>query len=278
MRALAGSGLTLLSLLALCGCLAPDPLASDVAPGAERDPIDSRSRAAPPTHGVSTPASPLGAPPVAPPVMQPAHVGPDADEPVRMPVVAPDPDNDGAEIDAGHDAAIDPPARPSCATGDAATFAGDFDDLQASIRMLESVTHVTGNLALHDGSFPLPCLERVDGDLMISVTTSPLGLDHLESVGGSLIVDSGNSMAFSSISGLSGLQSVGADLRLLNGWSVESLHGLEQLRSVGGDFVFDAAVSLGDLSALASLTRIGGTLELVGTTDSLFSSLHGLEA
>ena len=78
-----------------------------------------------------------------------------------------------------------------------------------------------------------------------------------------------------SLSGLSGLTSIGGFLRIYDIPSVANLEGLNNLVSVGGSLYLNFNNALSDISALSNLQTVGGDLELGG--DPALASLSGLD-
>lgn len=126
--------------------------------------------------------------------------------------------------------------------------------------------------------------------------TSLVGLDHLETIGRDLIIQStgitdlnglgalnyihrnvliGDNPALNDLHGLDNLTFIGKKLSIRQNNVLSSLNGLNGLSSIGGTLRIEKNPALADLSALSALLSIGGNLYLVDN-DAL-TSLSGLE-
>ncbi|MEY4582464.1 MAG: hypothetical protein RL701_7167 [Pseudomonadota bacterium] len=175
---------------------------------------------------------------------------------------------------------------------------------------LRGITRITGTLDLFASERvleDLACLRTV-GALNVSrlgdsaSTRSLHGLEQLQSVTGPLFIDDTEAAPGANFAGLSGLESVGADLEIrgpgrylrgvegfenlrtitgrlvIGGYELAAFTGLERLRSVGRDVVIELASSLQNFKALKSLTTLAGSLELRGSgPGSTLRDFNGLE-
>jgi hypothetical protein len=136
----------------------------------------------------------------------------------------------------------------------------------AGLHNLESVGRlvIRGN-GLVVSLSPLSALRTVRGSLEIDSTqlTSLTGLEGLDAVGASLIVFSNSSLT--SLAGLENVTRAGQSVRIGYNPSLPSLHGLERLASIGEGFTSsENGLRIYVNSALNSLAGLDGLQTLVG--------------
>ncbi|MBL7903855.1 MAG: T9SS type A sorting domain-containing protein [Bacteroidales bacterium] len=153
----------------------------------------------------------------------------------------------------------------------------NFPVLYPDCSVIEGNLEITGEAFGAGNIFHLDSLYRIteiQGNLKIAYALelhSLHGLEGISSVGGRVYI---SFTALDSLTGLSNLQHVGADMQFGENSNLQSLHGLERLQQIGDGLGFWFCHSLGSLDGLDSLSQIGGYLIL--NSNYQLSSLEAL--
>ena len=119
---------------------------------------------------------------------------------------------------------------------------------------------------------------KIEGDVEIygNNISNLNGLNVLTSFGGSLLIGRymGSSPAFTSLSGLDNVTSIGGDLWIRNNIALTSLTGLDNLTSVEGDLIIEKNSVLTSLAGMDNVTSVDG--DLIIEWNSVLPNLIGL--
>ncbi len=163
------------------------------------------------------------------------------------------------------------------------TVGGDVTSLNASCNGLSALRTIGGTLSLrYDTGAGLPALQSVGGlyaygsdptglqvssvtgDLVVAYPVTLTGLNTVQSVGGSLRVTTNYGYSpMTTISGLTGLQTVGSYMTIDGLDYLTTISGFSSLRSVAGE-LFVSSARLSAIPGFSNLQSVGG-LRLWGT-------------
>ena len=168
-------------------------------------------------------------------------------------------------------------ALTSCPSGDVTfTTQQEVDDFAVNY---PNCTEITGNVIIDSSvANPINNLNGLSNILSVSANLwlldlpSLSGLENLNNVGDSLII---NRSSLTTLATLESLSSVGGMFSMKDNEALTSLAGLENLVSIGGDFHIADNDALVSLAGVGNLNTIGGNLRILFS--HALNDLTGLE-